>query len=78
MLNLDWLKGLLNFHWLAGVPLAMAQAVFLLLFVIIGLLVLSIPRAHIHEGVERPRWWHNLKLWALGVLLMIFVTYCLF
>ncbi len=78
MLKLDWLKDLLNFHWLAGVPLGVAQAVFLLLFVVIGLLVLLIPRAQIHEGVEQPRWWHNLKLWALGVLLMIFVTYCLF
>ncbi|MCU0915483.1 MAG: hypothetical protein MUC88_13090 [Planctomycetes bacterium] len=78
MLNLDGLKGLLNFHWLAGVPLVAAQAAFLVLFVIIAMLVLSIPTVHIHEGLERPRWWHNLKLWAWGVLLMIFVTYCLF
>jgi len=78
MLSFDWFKSLLNFHWLAGVPLAVAQALFLVLFVVIGLLVLTIPRSHIYEGVERPRWWHNLKLWALGVLLMIFVTYCLF
>jgi hypothetical protein len=78
MLNLDWFKGVLNFHWLAGVSPAAAQAVFLILFVVIGLLVLTIPRSRIYEGVEQPKWWHNLKLWALGVLLMIFVTYCLF
>ena len=78
MLNFHWLKNVLNFHWLAGVPLTWAQAVFLLLFVVIGLLVLLIPQAQIHEGVARPRWWHNLKLWAWGVLVMIFVTYCLF
>lgn len=69
---------MLNFDWLKGVSPAGARAVFLVLFVTIGLLVMMIPRASIHEGVERPRWWHNLKLWALGVLLLIFVTYCIF
>ena len=49
-----------------------------MLLIAIGLLVLAIPTARIQEGVAQPRWWHNLKLWAWGVLLMIFVTYCLF
>jgi len=69
---------MLNFDWLRGVSPATAKAVFLVLFVIIGLLVLMIPKGQIYEGIEEPRWWHNLKLWALGVLLMIFVTYCIF
>ncbi len=78
MLIFDWLEPVLNFDWLRAVPLAGAKAVFLILFVIIGLLVLMVPKWYIYEGVERPRWWHNLKLWALGVLLMIFVTYYVF
>ena len=69
---------MLNFDWLSGVPLGTARAVFLVLFLVIALLVLMIPKAHIYEDVEKPRWWHNLKLWALGVLTMIFVTYCIF
>jgi hypothetical protein len=69
---------MLNFDWLSGVSPAAARAVFLGLFVVIGALVLMIPRESIHEGVEQPKWWHNLKLWAWGVLLLIFVTYCLF
>ena len=43
-----------------------------------GLLVLLTPRAYIYEGVENPRWWHNLKLWAWGVLAIIFTIYYLF
>ena len=78
MLILDLLKQVLNFDWLRTVSLGGAKAVFLILFVIIGLLVLMIPKRYIYEGVERPRWWHNLKLWALGVLLMIFATYYVF
>lgn len=74
MLNLHWL---LNFDWLQGVSPAAARGVFLGLFLLSGLLVLLIPRAYIYEGVENPRWWHNLKLWALGVLAIIFSIYCI-
>jgi len=69
---------MLNFDWLKWVSMPMAKAVFLALFVISGLLVLMIPKASILEGVENPRWWHNLKLWALGVLAVIFTIYYIF
>jgi len=69
---------MLNFDWLRGVSLAAAKGVFLVLFVVIGLLVLMIPKAYIYQGLAHPRWYHNLKLWAWGVLLFIFVTYCAF
>lgn len=69
---------MLNFDWLTGVPPGAAKGVFLVLFVVIGLLVLLIPKDYIFEGVENRRWWHNLKLWAIGVLAFIFVTYCIF
>lgn len=69
---------MLNFDWLRGVPPAAAKAVFLGLFLFCGLLVALIPREYIYEGVENPRWWHNLKLWALGVLAIIFTIYSIF
>lgn len=69
---------MLNFDWLHGVSPTAAKGVFLVLFVVIGLLVLMIPKAYIYQGLKHPRWYHNLKLWAWGVLLFIFVTYCAF
>jgi hypothetical protein len=69
---------MLNFDWLKWVSLPAAKAVFLALFAVSGLLVLMIPKASILEGVENPRWWHNLKLWALGVLAIIFTIYSIF
>jgi len=69
---------MLNFDWLRGVSPMAAKAVFLGLFVVAGLLVTMIPREYIYEGVESPRWWHNLKLWALGVLAIIFTIYSIF
>lgn len=69
---------MLNFDWLKWVSLPAAKAVFLALFAVSGLLVLMIPKASILEGVVNPRWWHNLKLWALGVLAIIFTIYSIF
>ena len=72
------LKYLLNFEWLSGVGMGAAKSIFLLLFVVIGILILLIPKDYIFEGVENRRWWHNLKLWALGDLVFIFITYYIF
>jgi hypothetical protein len=69
---------MLNFDWLRGVSPAAAKAVFLILFAVVGLIVLMIPKEYVYEGVEHPRWWHNLKLWSLGVLAIIFSIYYIF
>ena len=69
---------MLNFDWLAGVPIGVAKAIFLVMFVLIGLLVSLIPREYIYIGVKDRHWWHNLKLWAWGVLALIFVVYYIF
>jgi len=69
---------MLNFDWFQDVSPAAAKAVFLVLFVVIGLLVQMVPKAYIYQGVEQPRWWHNLKLWAWSVLAFIFVVYWVF
>lgn len=69
---------MLNFDWLSGVSMGAAKCVFFALFAVIGLLVLAIPKDYVYEGLENPRWWHNLKLWAIGVLLFISVTYYIF
>ena len=72
------IKYILNFEWLAGVPIGAAKNVFLILFILIGILVLFIPNDYIYKGVEKRRWWLNLKLWALADLAFIFVTYYIF
>lgn len=72
------MKTILNFDWLKWVGDDAAKNVFLVLFVLIGILVWLIPGDYIYEGLENPRWWHNLKLWAIGVLAMIFFTYLIF
>ena len=71
---------MLNFDWLAGVSQESAKWVFLVLFVLIGILVLLVPNETVFEGVEEKdrHWYTNLKLWALTVLTVLFITYYAF
>jgi hypothetical protein len=69
---------MLNFDWLAGIPVETAKYIFLVLFIFIGILVSLIPKEYIYEGLENPRWYHNLKLWAWGDLILIFIVYLIF
>lgn len=72
------IKYILNFEWLAGISIGSAKNVFLALFILIGILVLLIPNDYVYQGIEKRRWWLNLKLWAIGDLAFIFVTYYVF
>lgn len=71
---------MLNFDWLEGVSQESAKMVFLALFVLIGILVLLIPNDYVFKGVEKDKrhWWNNLKLWAICILTLLFLTYCIF
>ena len=71
---------MLNFDWLAGVSQESAKIVFLALFVLIGLLVMLIPTEYAYEGIKKEdrHWWNNLKLWAIGVLTILFLIYYFF
>ncbi len=69
---------MLNFNWLADIPTDSAKWIFLILFILIGVLILFIPNKFIYEGLEKIRWFHNLKMWAIGLLGFIFVVYYIF
>ena len=60
---------MLNFDWLADISMPVAKSFFLILFAMIGILVLLIPKDYIYEGLKVRHWYHNLKLWAIGLLL---------
>ena len=66
---------MLNFDWLSGVSVETAKWVFLLLFIGIEILVAMIPAEYVFEGARHRRWWYDLRLWAIGVLAFIFITY---
>ena len=63
---------MLNFNWLADIPIDSAKWIFLILF------ILFIPNKFIYEGLEKIKWYHNLKMWAIGLLGFIFVVYYIF
>lgn len=71
---------MLNFNFLADVSPETARWVFLILFILIAILVLLLPNDYVFEGVEKKdrHWYTNLKLWAIGVLSLLFITYSIF
>lgn len=69
---------MLNFNWLAGITVESAKWIFLILYVLIGVAILFIPNKFIYEGLDKIGWWHNLKIWAIGLLSFIFVVYYIF
>ena len=69
---------MLNFNWLADIDIDSAKWIFLILFILIGALVLFIPSKFIYEGLEKIRWYHNLKIWAIALLAFIFLVYLYF
>lgn len=71
---------MLNFDWLADFSTETAKYIFLGLFVLIGVLVISIPDKYIFEGLKKEEihWWKNLKIWAITVLALTFYIYWIF
>ncbi len=69
---------MLNFNWLADIPVEAAKWIFLVLYMLIGLAILFIPNKFIYEGLKIIRWYHNLKIWSIGLLGFIFVVYYTF
>ena len=71
---------MLNFNFLADVSPETARWVFLILFILIAILVLLLPNDYVFEGVKKEdrHWYTNLKLWAIVVLSLLFITYSIF
>ncbi|KAA3610965.1 MAG: hypothetical protein DWQ05_20975 [Calditrichaeota bacterium] len=69
---------MLNFDWLAGVPMDVANGIFLVLFALIGVAVLFVPKDYMYEGLKEIKWYHNLKIWAIGDLIFISWVYYIF
>ncbi|MCD6565888.1 MAG: hypothetical protein J7K53_08080 [Bacteroidales bacterium] len=71
---------MLNFDWLKGVSQDTAKIIFLLLFIVIGIVVLFIPNNYIFQGIKKEdrHWWNNLKWWAITVLTILFYIYYIF
>ncbi len=69
-----------NFDWLSDISQENAKMIFYVLFILIGILVLRIPKEYIYVGVQENdrHWWNNLKLWSIVVLFILFLIYYIF
>lgn len=69
---------MLNFDWLARLSLWHAKLAIIFLFILLGMFVFSLKDSYVTAGISKPRFWHNLKYWAYGILIIMVLIYLYF
>jgi len=69
---------MLNFNWLADVPMIWARVIVLLSFMAPLVFALTLKRDYIFQGTSDRRVWRNLKGWALFLVAIQIAIYIYF
>ncbi len=69
---------MLNFNWLAEVPMTWARFIVLLAFVAPLVFALTLKRDYILQGASDRRAWRNLKWWAFFLVAVQIAIYLYF
>lgn len=69
---------MLNFNWLAGVPLVWAKALIICCFIIPAAFALALKKDYIYAGAEDRAWWRNLKIWIVLITVTQIAIYLYF
>jgi hypothetical protein len=69
---------MLNFDWANSISVEAARWIIIGMFVLMGIGVMFLPKRFIYAGIDNPRWYHNLKIWAIFALSIIGGTYLYF
>ena len=78
----QWIANLLNpianslFSMVMAVPMSAVRIIFLGVFIVLALWVLSIPAQYPGEGKKKI--WDDLRLFALGILILQSLFYLIF
>jgi hypothetical protein len=65
-------------QWQGHGRVLVAKLIFQVLFALIILSVLLLPRAYIYEGAPSQAHWRDLRLWAVFLVLVHAVVYWIF
>lgn len=83
----EWIRGTLgpplkSLHqpiddWLGSLPMSVALACAIGLFVVAGIWVWTLRTEFIFRGAPDHKWWRDLRLWSMFVLLPYITVYLL-
>jgi len=65
-------------QWIIQLPLYWAKICAAVLFIIIIIVVWSLPRHFIYQGSPDGRKWRDLRIWATILILLQLVLYAIF
>ena len=69
---------MLNFNWLADLPITAARIIVLLAFLVPLIFAFILPRTYIYLGARDQKKWRNLKWWILGLIMIQTAIYTIF
>jgi len=61
--------------WLGSLPMSVAVACAISLFVVAGIWVWTLRREFIFRGAPDQKWWRDLRIWSMVVLLPYIAIY---
>jgi hypothetical protein len=75
---MEALKYVLDFQWAAGLSDGAVRGLFLAFFALTAVFVLAQRRDYVYQGAPDQAWWRDLRLWAMGILLVQSAIYLSF
>lgn len=69
---------MLNFNWLANMPESWGKFLIILTLVIPLIFALTLKRSYIYLGAKDTKWWRNLKIWVLIIVVLQISIYLYF
>lgn len=67
-----------NFDWLSGTDLGIAKLLMLMAFIAPLIFSLFLKRGYIYKGAADNKLWRNLKLWIMGLTVVMVSVYIYF
>ena len=72
------LRMILEFQWAVGFSPFIVKGFFISFFVLVGLFSLWQKREFIYQGAPSQALWRDLRIWAIGILILQAWIYLLF
>ena len=69
---------MLNFNWIADLPLGWARILVIAPFFIAMVFALLLPKAYVQLGAEDRKPWRNLKVWVVFIVFFQVSIYFIF
>lgn len=69
---------MLNFNWIADLPLGWAKFIVILAFVAPWIFAMTLKQTYLYQGASDTARWRNLKVWVTVIVVIQIAIYLYF